>query len=148
MSTQQTTPGLTLEQVELIKSELDLVLQSQAFRRSERHARFLRFVCDAALGGEASHLNEYLIAHQVFERGSDYSPGEDSVVRRQAYTLRQKLQEYYGAEGKSDAVRIELPIGRYVPTFKFSDQPTLLAPVSPAVEPVYEPSPGASALLW
>jgi hypothetical protein len=144
MSTQQTTPGsagLTLDQIELIKSELDLILQSQAFRRSERHARFLRFVCDATLGGEASHLNEYLIAHQVFERGADYSPGEDSVVRRQAYTLRQKLQEYYGAEGKNDAVRIELPIGRYVPTFKFLDQAVLLSAVSPAVEPVYEPSP-------
>jgi hypothetical protein len=144
MSTQQTTPGspgLTLERAELVRTELERILQSQAFKRSERHARFLRFVCDVTLNGDASQLNEYLIAHQVFERGSDYSPGEDSVVRRQAYTLRQKLQEYYGAEGKNDAVRIELPIGRYVPTFKFVDQPALLSPVSAAVEPVYEPSP-------
>jgi hypothetical protein len=149
MSTQHTTPGcpdLTLEKMEQVKVELDLVLQSQAFRRSERHARFLRFVCEATLGGEASQLNEYLIAHRVFDRGSDYSPGEDSVVRRQAYTLRQKLQEYYAAEGKNDPVRIEVPIGRYVPTFKFQDQPSLLAQVSPVIEHVYEPSlPAAPA---
>jgi hypothetical protein len=144
MSTQQTTPGstgLTLERIERVKSELELILQSQAFKRSERHARFLRFVCDATLSGEASQLNEYRIAHQVFGRGSDYSPGEDSVVRRQAYTLRQKLQEYYGTEGRNDAVRIEIPIGRYVPTFKFPDLPTLPATASPVVEPVDEPSP-------
>ena len=143
MSTQHTAPGftgLTLEKMEQVKVELDRVLQSQAFKRSERHARFLRFVCEATLGGEASRLNEYLIAHQVFDRGSDYSPGEDSVVRRQAYTLRQKLQEYYAAEGKSDAVRIELPIGRYVPTFKFQDQASLLSPVTPGIEHVYEPT--------
>jgi hypothetical protein len=126
--------------MELVKAELDLVLQSQGFKRSERHARFLRFVCESTLGGDASQLNEYLIAHRVFERGSEYSPGEDSVVRRQAYTLRQKLQEYYGAEGKNDAVRIELPVGRYVPSFKFQDQPSLLPRPTPVAEPVYEPS--------
>jgi hypothetical protein len=140
MSTQQTVPGptgFTLEKMEQVKAELDLVLQSQAFRRSERHARFLRFVCEATLSGEASRLNEYLIAHRVFDRGTDYSPGEDSVVRRQAYTLRQKLQEYYAAEGKNNPVRIELPTGRYVPTFKFQD-------LQPVIEHIYEPPLPAS----
>jgi hypothetical protein len=143
MSTQQTGPGsagLDLERIELVKAELDLVLASQGFRRSERHARFLRFVCEATLGGEAAQLNEYLIAHRVFDRGADYSPGEDSVVRRQAYSLRQKLQEYYRTDGTNDVVRVELPVGRYVPTFKFLDRPSLPDPVLLAVEPVAEPS--------
>jgi hypothetical protein len=158
MPTQQTTPdstGLTLEKIELIKVELERLLQSQAFRRSERHARFLRFVCEATLAGEASLLNEYLIAHRVFERGSDYSPGEDSVVRRQAYTLRQKLQEYYEVEGKNDLVRIEIPTGRYVPAFKFQDRPSPVTPVVPVIEPVSElslplvlPAAGARLPAW
>jgi hypothetical protein len=100
-----------------VRAELDAILRSQTFSRSERLSHFLRFVCESALNGEASKLNEYLIAHQVFGRGENYSPGEDSVVRRQAYSLRQKLQEYFEAEGRNDSVRIELPIGRYVPVF-------------------------------
>jgi hypothetical protein len=56
---------------EAIRAALDSVLKSQTFRRSERHARFLRFVCETALNGESGKLNEYLIAQEVFERGSD-----------------------------------------------------------------------------
>jgi len=138
MSTQQINFGsadLSPEKSEQVKTELGLVLQSEGFRRSERHSRFLRFVCETALSGEAGLLNEYLIAHRVFDRGSDYSPGEDSVVRRQAYSLRQKLQEYYAVEGKDDSVRIELPVGRYVPTFKFAEpQIPLVASPSTMVE--------------
>src|ERR1035438_1678407 len=98
---------------EAIRAELDAILNSAPFKRAERHSRFLRFVCETTLKGEAHKLNEYLIAHEVFDRGEDYSPG-DSVVRRQAYSLRQKLQEYYASEGARDSVRIELPVGRYV----------------------------------
>src|SRR5678815_228536 len=137
MSTQQTSPGtagLEFEKVERVKAELERILASVGFKRSERHSRFLRFVCESTLRGESAQLNEYLIAHQVFDRGADYSPGEDSVVRRQAYSLRQKLQEYYSADGKNATLRIELPVGRYVPTFKFLDPSTLLTPVVPAAE--------------
>ena len=44
------------------EAELELILQSHGFRRSERHSRYLRFVCEATLGGEITHLNEYLPA--------------------------------------------------------------------------------------
>ena len=158
MSTQQASPGaasLDSEKIELVKTEIDLVLASVGFRRSERHARFLRFVCETTLSGASAQLNEYLIAHRVFDRGADYSPGEDSVVRRQAYSLRQKLQDYYSSDGKADLVRIELPVGRYVPTFKFLDpQPPLSAPLpvaEPIEEPVLAPEPAVSvpgAFSW
>jgi hypothetical protein len=122
---------------EAIRAELNAVLNSAAFRRSERHSRFLRFVCEKTLEGESSKLNEYLIAHAVFERGEDYSPGDDSVVRRQAYTLRQKLQDYYSTEGVNDPLRIELPTGRYVPNFLNTATQNPAAPVEEqAVMPV------------
>ncbi len=117
---------------EAIRAELDSILKSALFKRSERHSRFLRFVCETTLQGDSLKLNEYLIAHAVFDRGDEYSPGEDSVVRRQAYSLRQKLQEYYSSEGSRDAIRIELPLGRYVPTFSSATA----APRPPAPEPV------------
>ncbi|HXJ40103.1 MAG TPA: hypothetical protein VNH18_12570, partial [Bryobacteraceae bacterium] len=115
--------GSAPETADAVRAELELVLGSQAFARSERHSRFLRFICETTLAGDAPKLNEYLIAHTVFDRGDDYSSGEDSVVRRQAYSLRQKLKEYYSEEGKSDPVRIELPTGRYVPAFHFNTPP-------------------------
>lgn len=108
-----------------VQRELDTVLSSDAFRRSERQSKFLRFVCELTLNGDAAKINEYLIAYEVFGRGPEYSPGEDSVVRRQAHALRQKLQDYYAGEGSDHAIRIELPVGRYVPVFARKE------PVSP-----------------
>src|SRR5690349_9308421 len=100
-----------------VRAELETVLSTPAFRRSDRQSRFLRFVCEATLRGESSKLNEILIAYEVFGRGTEYSPGEDAVVRRQAHSLRQKLQEYYAGDGAKDPIRIDLPVGRYVPVF-------------------------------
>jgi len=97
---------------------LDRVLRGEAFHRSERLQRFLQFVCDQTLQGEGARINEYLIGAEVFHRGADYSPTEDGIVRRQAHALRRKLQEYYAKEGRNDPVRIELPVGRYVPAFR------------------------------
>src|SRR5438552_9283247 len=112
------------------QAELDEVLHSRIFERSEKLQRFLRYVCDLTLRGESAKLNEYLIGSEVFHRGSDYSPTEDSVVRREEHALRQKLQEYYGSEGRDHAIRVELPVGRYVPTFRRQlDESPALPPV-------------------
>lgn len=100
------------------RGALDRVLRSRTFERSERLQKFLRYVCELTLRGEGSRINEYLIGAEVFERGPDYSPQEDAVVRRQAHALRRKLHEYYEGEGHADPVRIELPLGRYVPVFR------------------------------
>lgn len=121
---------------DMVRAELDAILRSQTFSRSERLSHFLRFICEAALNGEGAKLNEYLIAHEVFGRGENYSPGEDSVVRRQAYSLRQKLQEYFEKEGHNDPARIVLPTGRYVPVF-------LSAPETPGSAAVEETLPAA-----
>jgi hypothetical protein len=125
-----------------IQAELDRILASDAFRRAERHGRFLSFVCETTLKGNGSQINEYMIAHEVFGRGADYSPGEDSVVRRQAHAVRQKLQDYYAGPGKDDAVRIVLPVGRYVPAFVRAEADQETAPVEVAV-PVREPGRAA-----
>ena len=101
-----------------IEVELQAILRSNSFERSEKLQNFLKFICELTLRGEGSRINEYLIGSEVFRRGAGYSPSEDSVVRRQAHTLRQKLHEYYGGEGSTHALRIELPVGRYVPNFR------------------------------
>jgi hypothetical protein len=99
-------------------AELEIVLRSHTFDRSERLHKFLRYICELTLKGEASRINEYLIGSEVFQKGPEYNPNEDSVVRRQAHALRRKLHDYYAGEGKDRPIRIELPVGRYVPTFR------------------------------
>jgi hypothetical protein len=105
-----------------IRAALNGILSTPAFLRSERQSQFLRFVCETALKGEGAKLNEYVIAHEVFGRGTGYSPGEDSVVRRQAHSLRQKLHDYYEREGAQAQIHIDIPSGRYVPVFTRVDQ--------------------------
>jgi len=119
--------GLSPEEV---RGQLELILSSAAFGRSERCQQFLQYVCDLTLKGDGARINQYLIGSEVFKRGPDYSTDEDSLVRRQAHLLRQKLDSYYAREGKNDPIRIELPVGHYVPTFR---RQTIEIPV---IEPV------------
>jgi hypothetical protein len=127
--------------VDEVRSELEAICGSSTFRRAKRLQRFLRYICDRTLNGEAAQINEYLIGSEVFDRATNYSPHEDSVVRRQAYSLRQKLDEYYSHEGKRDSIRIEVPVGHYVPVFSrhlaaASDgEPQALSPASPPSRP-------------
>jgi hypothetical protein len=124
------TPVVSAQEVQ---AELETVLRSAGFERSERLQNFLRYICDLTVRGESHRINEYLIGSQVFRKGADYNPNEDSVVRRQAHTLRQKLQDYYANEGREDAIRIELPVGRYVPVFRRQERPKSPEPQSAAV---------------
>jgi len=103
---------------EEVRTELDAVFRSPLFSRAERSRRFLGFICELTLQGDSARINEYLIGSEVFQRGKDYSTAEDSIVRRQALELRQKLDLYYAKEGRNDPIRIELPIGHYVPVFR------------------------------
>lgn len=116
MSVSSTKPVLALP--EQCEAALRSVLSSEAFARAEKMQRFLRFVSELTFRGEANLIHEHLIAVQVFGRGDDYSPGEDSVVRRQAHALRRKLKQYYETEGKDDPIQIDLPLGTYVPVFR------------------------------
>lgn len=118
MSGTSAHPDLRPAQPAASEEALRAVLQSHTFARAEKLQRFLKYVAEMTFRGDAGLVHEHLIAIEVFGRGDDYSPGEDSVVRRQAHALRRKLKEYYESEGESDPVQIELPLGTYVPVFR------------------------------
>jgi hypothetical protein len=111
-------PSRTAVAPEEVSAELEALVRSPQFNRSEKLQRFLRFVCEMTVQGNAARINEYLIGSEVFKRGDNYNPSEDSIVRRHAHAMRQKLQEYYAGEGAEHAIRIEMPVGRYVPVFR------------------------------
>jgi serine/threonine-protein kinase len=100
-----------------VRRQLDKLLASRWFARSERMCRFLRFAVDRTLAGTVDDLKEYLVGVEVFDRGADYDPRVDPIVRVEARRLRAKLEAYYASAGKEDAVRIEFPKGAYAATF-------------------------------
>src|SRR5215467_2673543 len=104
--------------VESLRRELERVLASPGFARSERLSRLLRFIVERHLEGRDTELKESLIAIEVFGRPPDYDPKQDSIVRSEAARLRSRLVEYYAGEGSGDPVVIELPKGRYVPVLQ------------------------------
>ena len=136
-------PSVSAEEVWL---EIESISSSPGFVRSERLQRFLRFICDLTLKGESHRINEYLIGSEVFRRGGNYNPTEDSIVRRQAHALRQKLQDFYGGEGGDHLVRVELPVGRYVPVFRRCMPTTEQDPEKTAVAPQMDPEPAIAPL--
>lgn len=109
--------GSSVTDPELIREALEEVLASHAFSRSEQSRNFLRYVCEKAITGHAADIKEYSIGVEALGRAPDYSPADDSSVRRRAYEIRQRLEEYYGVEAGNARIRIELPKGSYVPVF-------------------------------
>ena len=103
------------EQIELSLAQLE---GSDAFRSAPRHRAMLRYMVERALAGESAALKETVIAVDVFRRpAARFDPKIDSIVRVEARRLRRRLGDYYRGEGRTAALRIELPVGSYVPFF-------------------------------
>jgi hypothetical protein len=101
-----------------VQQQVGKVLGSKIFRNASALQRLLNYVTAVALRGAADQLKEYTIGSEVFGRGSDYDPKIDTVVRVEMHRLREKLREYYEADGAADPILIEIPKGHYLPTFE------------------------------
>jgi tetratricopeptide (TPR) repeat protein len=100
-----------------VRAELEKVLAADTLRDSEMLKRFLRYVVEQTLAGQADHLKEYRLGVDVFDREETFDPRLDPVVRMAAGRLRKKLQEYYESDGRQDRMRIEVPKGGYAASF-------------------------------
>jgi len=106
-----------------VQDQLKQILASPGFRRSARLQRFLRLAVEQTLAGKTDQLKEYIIGRDVFDRGTDYDPRVDSIVRVEAQRLRKKLREYYRTHGHTDPILINLQSGTYVPAFARAPHP-------------------------
>lgn len=102
-----------------VLQELEVILNSPAFRQSNRSRRFLSFVVQHKLDGREELLKERTIGIELFDRKVDYSTGDDPIVRVQAGDVRKRLEHYYKEFGSESSFSIELPVGSYVPEFHF-----------------------------
>ncbi|MFL0353903.1 hypothetical protein [Xanthomarina sp. GH4-25] len=97
---------------------LDRILTSDLFSRSVVLSRFLKFIVEETIKGNTEGLKEYTIAVSALGKSSDFNPQTDAIVRIHAGRLRRLLDEYYTSIGKTDAIKIEVIKGSYVPVFR------------------------------
>lgn len=83
---------------ESILSQLDRIVDSQAFRNAGRLRAFLRFVVGRTLAGRQDEIKESSIGA--------CDPKADPIDRVDAVRLRSRLETYYGTEGIDEEVRI------------------------------------------
>jgi PAS domain S-box-containing protein len=102
-----------------VRAALERMVASESFRTCPRLAAFLRFVIEATLRGESAHLKGYTIAVEALGRSGDFDPQRDPIVRVEAGRLRRVIQHYYAGPGARDLLFIDVPRGRYIPTFRY-----------------------------
>ena len=123
-----------------VQAQLARVLRSRKFVQATALSRLLRHVVQRTLEGRRDELKEYALGVDVFNRGADFDPRTDTIVRVQARRLRAKLQEYYETEGRADPLVIALPRGAYVPEFLAPERRMPLpAPTAGALRLLHEP---------
>jgi hypothetical protein len=97
--------------------QLERIVRSKHFRNSKRYPTFLRFVVEQTLAGKTEALKERTLGVDVFARPSHYDTNEDPIVRVTAGEIRKRIAQYYQEAGHEEELRIDLPLGSYVPHF-------------------------------
>jgi hypothetical protein len=106
-----------ISKLEAERAEVDDVLSSGVFGRTNNPARLLTFVCEKYFEGAIDEIKEYSIAVHALGRPESFDPQVDTIVRVTAHALRKRLEDYYRSVGAEHAVHICLPPGHYVPKF-------------------------------
>jgi hypothetical protein len=135
------------EQAQAVREQLARILANPLFKHSRHYPALLRYVVEQTLEGRSAFLKERALGIQVFGRESDYDTNLDPVVRTSASEVRKRLAQYYHEEAHASEMRIDLPLGSYVPDFRFPEPPPPLA--EPVVTPPEAPSrPTPPVRVW
>ena len=91
-------------EAESLREQAQKIASSGALGRSRSYARLLEFLVDCGVAGRAP--KELEIAMEVFGKGADFDPSQDSMVRVYAHNLRQKLEHYYATDGRNEPLTV------------------------------------------
>jgi tetratricopeptide (TPR) repeat protein len=127
------------EQLRAIQDQTDALLRSELWRQAPRQQRLLRHIVQATVAGDDRQLSGQALGRLVFDRGPDFDPAIDPIVRVEAGRLRSKLLAHYAGEGARDPVHIEVPKGGYVARFAFR---------TPALAPARQPLADGIGRFW
>jgi hypothetical protein len=106
-----------------VAAQLSRILSTDAFRRSPSLGRFLAYLVERSIAGERQSIKEYRLGVDVFDRGQDFDPRDDTIVRVQARNLRARLDEYYDHSTAADTIRFVLSKGAYALRFQPFEMP-------------------------
>lgn len=106
-----------------VRVHLKRVLQHGEFAASPQLSSFLTYIVERKLEGADERIKAYSIATEALGRPPSFDPQNDPIVRVQARRLRQALLNYYGAPNADKSLRIDLPVGSYVPHFLEAEAP-------------------------
>jgi hypothetical protein len=113
------------------RAQITRIAQSKVFRSSEVLRHLFTYLAEKSLEGAIDELKEYAIGVAALGKPDSFDPRQESVVRMHTARIRQKLSDYYNAEGAQDPLVVEMPKGGFVVTFTQREQ----APAAPAASP-------------
>lgn len=120
-----------------LQTELERILISRCFRSRRVLRKFLRYIVEESLAGNATQLTQTSIAIHGLGQHKSFDDLDNPLVRVQAGRLRKQLEDYYATEGRFDPIRIELPVGSYQPIFhqhlRVSEEPEQYLSQGPTV---------------
>jgi hypothetical protein len=123
---------------EILREQAASIVRSGALGRSRSYARLLEFLVECALSGRTP--KELEIAMEVFGRGADFDPSQDSMVRVYAHNLRQKLEHYYATAGRNEPRQLLLARGEYRISLAEPDEPAEVVDAVAAALPPAQPA--------
>ena len=116
-----------------IGQAIERIAHSAVFASTPRLVLFLRYIVERTLSGRQEQIKEYNIATEVLGRQASFDPKTDAIVRVEAGRLRNKLAQHYLGPGANDPIRIEIPLGGYVPSFQARPAPAEVLQTDPAI---------------
>ncbi len=102
---------MTLADNTIIHEEMERIMASGVLGRSPTYTKLLEFLVTRSIEGRSP--KELEIAVEVFGRGGDFDPSQDSLVRVYMHNLRQKLDQYASQHGGDSGYRLVIPRGEY-----------------------------------
>lgn len=112
-----------------IFEQLKRIQDSPSFGNSARSKEFLSYVVEHGIQGHEEMLKERSIGISLFQRNPDYITSEDPIVRVKAAEVRRRLAQYYAEQKEAPEVRIEIPVGSYLPKFHWKQPATSEPPL-------------------
>lgn len=121
------------DELQAIQAQTEALLCTQGWRQAPRQRRLLQHIVQASLAGDARQLRGEALGRNVFDRGPDFDPTIDPIVRVEVGRLRSKLLAHYAGEGANDPVRIDVPKGAYVATFAIRERAAARVPLAQGI---------------
>lgn len=116
-----------MSEKDVINQEIEKLSQPGTLGRSRSYVRLLDYLAVCSVNDRTP--KELEIASEVFGKGSDFDPNQDSLVRVYVHNLRQKLDKYYS--GEKSGYRLVIPKGEYRLTVaSIEDSPVTMEHVS------------------